>query len=276
MPAVLIEAVQAVQAVARQADAESAAALAADRRRADRATVIILLVGALSLTLGQFLSRDGVWLVHLLRSLGARSLAGRVDRGLTTSSHAQFWSLVEWAALQVAGYVLLPMLTIRWVLHERIRDYGLRVRGIGRFALPYALLFLAAFPFLLAASYSSEFQARYPFYDLAPHQALWPYMWMWWCCYALQFAALEFFFRGFLVHGLVPRFGFMAVFVMALPYNMLHYGKPMPEAFAAIVGGVVLGVLAIRTRSIWWGAALHISIAGTIDVLSLWHKGIVF
>ena len=157
-----------------------------------------------------------------------------------------------------------------------MRDYGLRVHGIGRYVAPYAALFVVAFPFLLAASYSSDFQSRYPFYALAPHVGLWPYLWAWWLCYSLQFIALEFFFRGFLVHGLVPRFGFMAVFVMALPYNMLHYGKPMPEALAAIVGGVALGVLAIRTRSIWWGAALHISIAGTIDVLSLWHKGALF
>ena len=45
---------------------------------------------------------------------------------------------------------------------------------------------------------------------------------------------------------------------------------------AAIVGGLVLGTLAIRTRSIWWGAALHISIAVTMDLLALWHVGRVF
>jgi membrane protease YdiL (CAAX protease family) len=101
-------------------------------------------------------------------------------------------------------------------------------------------------------------------------------MWCWWGLYALQFVALEFFFRGFLVHGLVPRFGWLAVPVMVVPYNMLHYGKPMPEALAAIVGGFVLGTLAIRTRSIWWGAALHISIAATMDLLALWHAGRLF
>jgi membrane protease YdiL (CAAX protease family) len=265
-----------VREVAEQANTESAVAIAADRRRVDRATVIILLVAAVSLTLSRFLSRDGIWLVHLMRALGATGTANRLHHAFTTSAHAQFWLLLEWAVLQVAGYVLLPVLAIKFLLGERIRDYGVRVRGIARFAPPYLLLLLVAFPFVLAASYSADFQARYPFYTLAPHESLWPYLWLWWGLYALQFAALEFFFRGFLLHGLVPRFGFMAVFVMVLPYNMIHYGKPLPEALAAIVGGIVLGILAIRTRSIWWGAALHISIAGTIDVLSLWHKGIVF
>src|SRR4051812_46902218 len=270
---VIVETVREVRA---QADAASEAAIAADRQGVDRATVIILLSAAVSLTLSRFLSRDGIWIVHLLRSLGLSDTARHVNGAFTTSRHAQFWLLFEWTLLQLSGYVLLPALTIRFVLRERVRDYGLRVRGIAQFAPPYLLLLLLAFPFLLAASYAADFQSRYPFYTLAPHESLWPYLWMWWGLYALQFVGLEFFFRGFLVHGLVPRFGFIAIFVMVLPYNMIHYGKPLPEALAAIVGGLVLGVLAIRTRSIWWGAALHISIAGTIDVLSLWHKGIVF
>jgi CAAX protease family protein len=85
--------------------------------------------------------------------------------------------------------------------------------------------------------------------------------------------ALEFFFRGFLVHGLAPRLGWLSIFVMIVPYNMLHYGKPMPEALVAILGGVVLGTLSLKTRSIWWGAALHIAIALTMDVCALWHAG---
>jgi hypothetical protein len=49
----------------------------------------------------------------------------------------------------------------------------------------------------------------------------------------------------------------------------------MPEALAAIVGGIVLGTLSLKTRSIWLGAALHIAIAGTMDVASLWHRGLL-
>jgi membrane protease YdiL (CAAX protease family) len=92
----------------------------------------------------------------------------------------------------------------------------------------------------------------------------------------LQFCALEFFFRGFLLRGIAPRLGWAAIFAMALPYNMLHYGKPMPEALAAIVGGIALGTLSLKTKSIWWGAAIHISIAITMDICALTHAGRVF
>jgi uncharacterized protein len=79
-----------------------------------------------------------------------------------------------------------------------------------------------------------------------------------------------------MVHGLAPRLGWAAIFAMVVPYNMLHYGKPMPEALAAIVGGIVLGTLSLKTRSIWWGAALHISIALTMDICALTHAGRLF
>jgi membrane protease YdiL (CAAX protease family) len=258
------------------ADAEAAAARAHDARRVDRDVTIVLLVAAVALTLNHFLSQDGTWLVSAVRALGAPGLARRLDQAFNHSAHAQFWLLVEWAVVQVTTYVVPAVLTIKLVLHSRVRDFGVRVRGIGPFLRPYVALYLIVVPFLFVASFSAEFQSRYPFYDLAPHEHFWPYLWCWWGLYALQFMALEFFFRGFLVHGLVPRFGWLAVPVMVVPYNMLHYGKPMPEALAAIVGGLVLGTLAIRTRSIWWGAALHISIAASMDLLSLWQHGRLF
>ncbi len=258
------------------AEAEAAAARAHDPRRADRDVTIVLLVAAVSLTCSHFLSQNGSWIVTGLRGVGARDLSHRLDVGFTTSPHAQFWLLVEWAVFQIAGYVVLPTITIKLVLRARLRDFGVRVRGIAPFFVPYFVLYLVALPFLVAASYTAEFQSRYPFYALAPHEHFGPYLYLWWGFYALQFMALEFFFRGFLVHGLVPRFGWLAVPIMVVPYNMLHYGKPMPEALAAIVGGLVLGTLAIRTRSIWWGAALHISIAASMDLLSLWQHGRIF
>lgn len=255
------------------ATADAAAAAAHDPRRVDRDVTTVLLVAAVALTLGQFLSRDGRWIETLLRGVGADGTARWLEAALTTSSRAQLWQLLQWAAVQIVMYVAPSLLTIRLVLRAPARDFGLRIRGIGTSAWPYLALYAMALPFLVAVSFTGEFQARYPFYELGPQESLWPYLWIWWGLYALQFAALELFFRGFLVHGLVPRFGWLAVPIMVVPYTMLHFGKPMPEALAATVGGLVLGTLAVRTRSIWWGVALHVSIALTMDVLSLWQRG---
>jgi membrane protease YdiL (CAAX protease family) len=239
----------------------------------DQRAVWVLLVSALALTFNNFASNDSRWFERLLDGLGLDRLAARLEDSMTTSGSADRNDLIFWAVIQVIGYVMPAVLVIRIVLREHLSDHGVRIAGTLRFAAPYAVLYLLAVPALVAVSSTGEFQARYPFLHVEAGDALAP-LFVWWVLYGMQFCALEFFFRGFMVHGLAPRFGVMAVFVMAVPYNMLHYGKPTLEALAAIVGGVALGLLALRSRTIWYGAALHIGVALTMDVLSLTRQGV--
>ena len=81
--------------------------------------------------------------------------------------------------------------------------------------------------------------------------------------------SLEFFFRGFILNGLRRALGANAIFVMIVPYCMIHYGKPLPETLGAIGAGLILGTLAMRTKSIWGGVLIHIGVATTMDVLAL-------
>jgi len=224
--------------------------------REDRDVAAILLTVALSLTAIEY------W--------------GRRDGTGIVAAHTELGRLGVWAVVTIFMYVVPPLLVIRFVLRRPLRDFGLRVTDLGAHAQIYAMLFAIALPAVVLASFADSFQDKYPFYDLAPGEGFFPDLWTWWLLYWAQFVALEFFFRGFIVHGLAPRFGWAAVPIMVVPYNMIHYGKPMPEALAAIVGGLVLGTLSYRTRSIWWGAALHISIAITMDVCALWHEGRLF
>ena len=73
--------------------------------------------------------------------------------------------------------------------------------------------------------------------------------------------------------GAAPALGSAAIFAMAVPYCMIHYGKPYLEAHGAIVAGVVLGSLAMRTRSIYAGFLVHITVAFMMDFLALWRRG---
>jgi membrane protease YdiL (CAAX protease family) len=250
-------------------------ARAAVTTQTDRRMVWVFVTAAVALTLNNFLtsgSNPG-WAVSFLRALGLDDLGSRLHDAMLVSSHREWNRLAFWSVVTIATYVVPPVLVIRYVLRERVRDYGLRLHGIGRHGATYALLFGIAAPLIVAASFSASFQERYPFFHPPGGSSLWPWLYGWWALYWLQFVALEFFFRGFMVHGLAPRLGWAAIFAMVVPYNMLHFGKPMPEALAAIVGGIVLGTLSLKTRSIWWGAALHISIALTMDVCALVHMG---
>jgi membrane protease YdiL (CAAX protease family) len=56
---------------------------------------------------------------------------------------------------------------------------------------------------------------------------------------------------------------------------MIHFGKPLPEAIGSIVAGYILGYLSLKSKNIFPGMILHISVALTMDLLSLWHRGIL-
>ena len=90
--------------------------------------------------------------------------------------------------------------------------------------------------------------------------------------YALYFVGWEFFHRGFLTIGLSRAFGWYAILIVTIPFAILHVDKPMPEAYGAIIASVVLGWLAIRTRSSWYGFFVHASVAVTMDVFAVLHQ----
>ncbi len=87
----------------------------------------------------------------------------------------------------------------------------------------------------------------------------------------------EFFFRGFLLFGLqksiLKTWG--AVIVQALVFMLLHWSldpsasKPMAEVLSALPGGIVLGILALRTRSFVYGFLAHWAISVTLDIILL-------
>jgi uncharacterized protein len=182
----------------------------------------------------------------------------------------RYWELAGfawWSGWRVLGYVVIPMLVIAFLPGQRIRDYHISFRGFGRHFWIYAAMFLAILPAVILASKTASFRHTYPFYRMANRSYV--DLWTWEALYAIQFVSLEFFFRGFLLQGLRRALGSNAIFVMVVPYCMIHYGKPMAETFGAIGAGLILGTLAMRTRSIWGGVLIHIGVATTMDVLAL-------
>jgi membrane protease YdiL (CAAX protease family) len=180
------------------------------------------------------------------------------------------WTSAFWVGCRVLCYFLLPIGTLLALGHNPL-NFGFRVRGISRHLPLYGLLAIVMLPIVVAVSFFPAFQRYYPFHDYAG-QSLRGLL-LWEALYALQFVTLEFFYRGFLLFSLERYLGIYAIFVMVIPYCMVHFGKPFVETLAAIPAGVVLGALALRTRSIWPGALLHIAVGWSMDLLSLYHKG---
>jgi uncharacterized protein len=250
----------------RRVDHEMRAYLASDRsRRGDWKVMIVLVTAAVCLTLQNFGNKASV--AQPLSEWLEIQIFGRA------SENAQIASLSSWTMVCFFTYFLLPALVVRLLFRERIGDYGTKWKGAFKDIWIYGVMFAVVLPLVWLASANTRFQATYPFYRLADGETLWPYFWRWECQYALQFLTLEFFFRGFILHGTRRRFGVYSIFVMMVPYCMIHFGKPMPEALAAIIAGIALGFMSLKTRSIWMGAAIHVTVALTMDFASLWRQG---
>lgn len=176
-----------------------------------------------------------------------------------------------WTFWHVVGYVLIPWLVIRHLLKGRMRDYGWRWAQTAQHWQGYVLLLSPILFFIFLASMNSDFLGHYPFYKHAGRS--WFDLISWELLYLTQFICLEFFFRGFFLQALRPAVGANAIWIMCVPYLMIHFPKLWPEALGAIPFGLFLGILALRSNSIWGGFLVHAGVAVGMDLASLLRQG---
>lgn len=220
----------------------------------------ILITAALSLIAPHFFGRPQTfekadWLVAATRELPYPDL------------HPHLY----WALFKLVNYGLLPALCIKWVLKERLADHGLRFVREPKVWLLYAAMVAAVLPIAYLAATTPAFLRTYPKYAGAG-QSLEALL-LWELAYGLQFLMLEFFFRGFLLFALARYLGSLAIFVMIVPYAMIHFGKPFAECLGSILAGIALGTVALRTASIYGGVAVHCAVAWSMDLFALAATG---
>lgn len=253
----------------RQMDAEARKERAARRKAGDgydiRPLVALCLGAALLLSMKYYGGTANLEeLVELLR--GEIGLAE-----LRRSDFRELYSKLYWSGFRFFVYLVIPAIVIRFVFKERVRDHGLStdrvVEHLWIYLLAYAIVLVA----VVAVSYTDSFSRKYPMYSLAGRS--WFDFFAWELAYVLQFFCLEFFFRGHWLAALKPSLGSHAIFVMVAPYCLIHYGKPFAEGIGAIVAGVVLGTLAMSTRSIYNGFFIHASVGISMDVAALLQRG---
>ncbi len=190
--------------------------------------------------------------------------------GLRLLRYDELWGFVWWSGTRVLGYVF-PFLVWKFFFRrDSLLDFGLRTRGFFDHAWIYGLFLAVVLPAMLVVARSPDFGAYYPFYKNASRS--WFDFLAWESMYFAQFFALEMFFRGFWLGALRKSFGSGAIFAMAVPYCMIHYGKPYLEACGAIIAGIALGSLSMKTKSIYQGFLVHVTVAALMDWLSLRHR----
>ncbi len=173
-----------------------------------------------------------------------------------------YWFIGDFFTLFV-----LPVLLIKFLLKENVSDYGISL-GDYRAGLKITFIFLMIMlPVIWIVSSLSEFSRTYP--HLASARDSWGTFFLFEVGILVYMFAWEFIWRGFVLFGLKKQFGYYAVLIQMIPFLILHNGKPAPETFGAIIAGIALGILALRTKSIFYCIITHMSVMFIIDLISV-------
>lgn len=229
---------------------------------------LVILVACLCLLMVNYLKYSSV-LVETIRILEGwfEIENNQWSRQYRYHPYRELLGYVWWGCWNLLCFLVIPMLTIKLVLKQPLKNYGWQVGSVKQHWLGYVLLASPIMFFAFLVSFREDFANHYPFYNLA-HKS-WLDLILWECIYIAQFIAVEFFFRGFIVNGLRIPFGSLSIAVMCLPYLMLHFPKLWLESFGAISFGFLLGILALRSKSIWGGVGVHIAIALMMDFMAM-------
>lgn len=186
----------------------------------------------------------------------------------SSAAFAQYQSYL-WHHLMVLVVFLIPLLLMPRLGVAR-RGGSLFAPGDWRWGARWTLLscLLVTLPTWISAA-DPQFQAEYP---LAPYAFSSPSLLVLFLfSYVLYYIGWEAFFRGFIGYGLIGLgyAPFLALMVQVALSTIIHIGKPQMELIGAIPGGILMGVLAYRSRSLLWPLLFHIYI-GFINTLFCW------
>lgn len=182
------------------------------------------------------------------------------------SEHVYLIEYLYWFIGDLFTFFIAPLLIIKLLLKEKIKDYGLNW-GDYRIGLKITVFFLfIMLPLVWFASSLPEFSKTYP--HLPGAKSNWEVFLIFESGMLLYMFAWEFIWRGFMLFGLETKFGYYSVLIQMIPFLILHNGKPAPETFGSIIAGIALGILALRTRSFLYCVIVHMSVIFSIDLIS--------
>ncbi len=219
----------------------------------DRKVIVIFLSIAIIQTISWYYSSRRFFRTYLFDSVPA-------DYDVYLAEYL-YWFISDFFTL-----FILSLLIIKFVLKENLRDYGL-IWGDYKTGIKISVFFLAVMlPIIWIASSADSFVQKYPHLHSAKES--WGLFLIYESGMLIYMFAWEFIWRGFMLFGLKEKFGYYAVLIQMIPFVILHNGKPELETFGAIAGGIALGILALRTKSIYYCVAVHIGVMFFIDFIS--------
>jgi len=166
---------------------------------------------------------------------------------------------------------IIPVLYIKLAMKQKLTDFGIGLGDVKAGLKSLILIPLIIVPSIYFGAKMPDLQMEYPLaksllnsqsnlilYELA--------------YFVFYYIAWEFFFRGFILFGLKDKFGaFNAILIQTISSCLVHIDKPEGEIIGSIIAGIILGIIALRTKSIWYVVILHAAIGILTDLFIIYR-----
>ena len=165
---------------------------------------------------------------------------------------------------------IIPALYIKLAMKQKLTDFGLGAGDIKTGLVSLILIPLIVLPSIYFGAKMPELQTEYPLAKSLLHDQ--STLLVYELAYLIfYYIAWEFFFRGFILFGLKDKFGAVnAILIQTISSCLVHIDKPEGEIIGSIIAGIILGIIALRTRSIWYVVILHAAIGILTDLFIIY------
>jgi len=153
---------------------------------------------------------------------------------------------------RVGYYLIIPLVIIVLLFRERPGAYGFQI-GNWREGLKWtAVIIGVGLPVLYLSARTPAMVEYYKRLGGSVPQVV--------VNAVLDLFGWEFFFRGFILFGLLRVAGPIAVVFQAVPFALAHLGKPELETMSTIFGGTLFGWVAWRSNSFLYPFLIHFGV----------------
>ena len=159
---------------------------------------------------------------------------------------------------RVILYLVIPLLIILLFFRENPKEFGFSLGDwkAGLIITSIGILIMA--PVIYYLGHGNESMKAY--YELYVDGLPWTTF--------LDLIGWEFLFRGWILFGYARKFGPESLWLQAVPFALMHNGKPEVETLSTIFGGFAFGWVAYRTKSFIWPFLIHWFIATFIIIVA--------
>jgi membrane protease YdiL (CAAX protease family) len=159
---------------------------------------------------------------------------------------------------RVILYLVIPLAIIIFVFRENPKEYGFGPGDwkAGLIITALGILIMAPVIYYLGSGDESMRAYYQPYLNGLP-----------WTTF-LDLIGWEFLFRGWILFGYLRKFGPESLWLQAVPFAIMHNGKPEVETLSTIFGGFAFGWVAWRTKSFLYPFLIHWFIATFIIVVA--------